>query len=509
MPQTKNKRIVMIKLILIIIFSYGLSLYSNAENFPFGMNNSVYEKLHSLTENEEYKAKYKASMDQTAQAGIKWWRVQYAFRWCDVEPVEGIWNFETEDSLVKWTKERGLHLLPVIGYTPIWARHSKTDPLEDEEKIIYPPHVAYLDKYEAYIDTLVKRYKNDIKYWQFLNEPYGMRFLGTPKQYAKMYKHTRKALKAADPDAKIVGFCMTSCTETFEWKYYDTLDASIDTIKYETWKAAIDSLIILIGLDSIDVVSHHIYNTTKNFMKWTRELRDIVGKDKPIWITETGFLNADEIKAERGLGRACRPSSFATYSSETGEIFCDYVLANWKGKPCKKMIDTFLNIGDTVILIYRTDNYGRDTIIYNGGSLIYKDSITALEIGDTLLIYDCWADNIGYTHNPTGQAANYKELLDSIISTPYFLVNLKIFFYCMDNTIHHLYYPPQIGFGNKPNDTTCTPIKYSRQLKHGVYSIVNTTNKPYPAYKILKNRIEEIRNRHLPNIDVGTNPTEN
>jgi len=501
----------MVKFILILVFSYGLLLYSNGENFPFGMNHSIYEKHHSLTRDKKYKEKYKISMDLVAQAGIKWWRAQGAFRWCDVEPVEGTWNFETEDSLLKWAKERGLHLLPVIGYTPIWAQHPKTDPLEDGEKIIYPPDATHWNQYETYIDTLIKRYKKDIKYWQFLNEPYGMRFLGTPEQYAKMYKHTWKVLKSADPDAKIVGLCMTSRNGTFKWKYYDTLDFSINTIKYDTWEVALDSLISLISLNSIDVVAHHIYNTTQNFMKWTRDLKDIVGKDKPIWITETGFLHADEIKAERGLRRKCGSTSFVTYSSDTGEIFWDYVWAKWKEtmKNCESIADTFLNIGDTVILIYRTDNYGRDTIIYNGGPLIYRDSIIALEVEDTLIIYDCWADNMESTHNPTGQAANYNELLDSIINTPDFLDNLKIFFYCADNTIHHLYYPPQIGFGNKPNDTTYTPTRYSRQLKHEVYSIIDTTGTPYPAYNILKNRIEEIRNIYIQDIDIDIRSTKN
>jgi hypothetical protein len=383
--------------------------------------------------------------------------------------------------------------------------------LSIEDRRIYPPDSVYWDEYEIYISTILERYKEDIKYWQFLNEPWGKRFLGRPEQYAEMYKHTWEALKSVDPDAKIVGLCMKSCEGNLEWEYFDTVSNSNKKINLGSWQNALDTLIGLIGLDSIDVISHHIYSSPENFIEWTKELKNIY-ENKPIWITETGFLHADEVKAERGTNEYCTNCflPFAKYESNTGEAFYDNVCANWKGDDaCEIRIDTFLNINDTVILYNREKN-GKDTIIYNGGPLIYKDTIDtiiALDIGDTLKVYDCWAEEIGITHNPDSQAGNYRQLFDSIINNPNFLDNLKIFFYCVDNTMHNLYYPPQIGFGNWSGETN-TPKRYARQHKHAVYSIIDTEGTPYLAYDVLKHRMERISNIELQNVQIGADSTE-
>ena len=157
-------------------------------------------------------------------------------------------------------------------------------------------------------------------------------------------------------------------------------------------------------------------------------------------------------------------------------------------KPCINRIDTLLNIGDTVILINRSKAWKPDTILYNGGPLIYKNKDTALAVGDTLTVFDYWAEEI--YHNPIKQVEGYTELLNRISNNPDFLENLKIFFFCADNTTHKVYYPPIIRFGKKPNDTTYIPPSYYRQCLPEVYSIINTKDKPLPAYYILKDYIK-------------------
>ena len=91
-------------------------------------------------------------------------------------------------------------------------------------------------------------------------------------------------------------------------------------------------------------------------------------------------------------------------------------------------IHTLLNIGDTVVL-YSRNKHSNDTIIYNGGPLIYKDEDTALAFGDTLRILELWAEEKESAHNPAKQDTVYNELLDSIINAPNFLNNLKVFLF--------------------------------------------------------------------------------
>ncbi len=528
--------------IILIIFSFSLSLFSGDELFPFGMNRTVYEYHDTLTKNGEYQQKYKTTMNLCAQAGIKWWRAQYAFRWCNVQPDnwdEDKWDFETEDSLVKWCGERGLHLLPSIGYTAGWASHPEAEPLSWENRYRYPPDPDHWDDYQDYVDTLVERYDGDgindmpglenltpIKYWQFSNEPYGGYFLGTPDQYVEMYDYTWTALKSADSTAKIVGLCMTSDEGTFEWKYYDTTNyeepvgdtilefkGKFDTKEYVNWEEAVKDLIESIGLDSIDVVSHHIYNNTPNFMKYTRELDSILkantgGKGKPIWITETGIQNADPVRAERGRKDYIKTNtSCVTYSCDSGEVFWDTVWAMWAWKePDIIRIDTFLKIEDTVVLYNRKQN-AHDIIIYNGGPLMYKDTVTALAIDDTLTVFDCWAEEIGRAHNPDSQATRYEGLLDSVINTPDFLNNLKVFFFCADNTIHKRYYPPIIRFGNIEY-TVYKPPEYLRSRLPDVTSVIDPNDDPYPAYYTIQNHILKPGNQIIPMTMIDTNETK-
>jgi hypothetical protein len=474
--------------IIIIIFSYGLSLYSGDELSPFGMNHGLFEKQYSFEKDKKYKEKYKRTMDLAAEAGIKWWRAQNAFRWYNIQPDSLVkWDFETEDSLVKWTKERGLCLLPEIGFTATKAKHSKINSfLSNQKSHYYPPDPQKWNEYKFYVDTIVKRYKGDIKYWQFSNEPDLGSFLGTPKQYVEMFESTRVAIKGADPNAKIVGFDMSTPKDVFKWGYFDTISNSVKTsdFGYRSWEDAITGLIDSIYLNNIDVISQHLYLDAQSFKMRIDKLRQIVGEDKPIWITEAGFMNSSSFKAERGRAEKCAPTSYITYSCDSGEVFWDTVLVKWaSSKSCSKMIDTFLKIGDTVVL-YNWSNYGKDTIVFNGGNLIYKDTDTALAIGDTLTIFDYWAKETK-EHNRYKQDTSYIKLLDMIINTP--LENIKVFFFCADNTINKEYYPPQIRFG-KLNGI---PTGYYKQRKHDFWSVIDTNDKPYPAYNTIKRYIQQ------------------
>jgi hypothetical protein len=516
-------------LIMLIIFIFGVFLYADgSELFPFGMNYSVCETWgDSLPEDEEFNQKYKISMDWTAAAGIKWWRAMMAFRWCDVQPKvddEDYWNFDTEDSLVRWCGERGLHLLPSIGYTADFALNSATNPLGIEDRRLYPPDPVYWDEYQDYVKAIVERYDGDgkgvtirgqyieepewlktpIKYWEFSNEPFNEGyFLGTPEQYVEMYEYTRVALKYADPEARILGPCMTIKNDSFKWKYFNPDSSKIvtDDFGYTSWGNAIRGIINSIDLEKIDVVSHHSYNHDY-FMYWMDSLRAILkkypgGGNKPIWITETGIQNSDVFKAERGIHEFCDTiTSYVKYSCSSGVVFQDTVPAMWNPKkPLETIIDTFLNLEDTIVLRYRTDNYRKDAIIYNGGPLIYiyaSDTIVALDIGDSLAILDQWAEE--FKHTPDTQAVAYYELLTQIFDFPDFLNNLKVFFFCANNTINEgPRYPPIIMFGPKlgpgPGDTTYLPIKYSRQRMHSVWSVIDTLNDPYDAYYTIQNHI--------------------
>jgi len=504
-------------IIILIIFAFALLLYSSGEDSPFGMNHEIFETQYSNTqysfdEDPEYKQKYKTSMDLSAAAGIKWWRAKNAFRWCDIQPDNlNDWNFETEDSLVKWTGERGLYLLPVIGNTAKWAHHYGIPSKKSRYWIKYPPNPEHWVNYENYVKALVERYDGDgiddyedlkipTKCWEFMNEPYqDSDFLGTPEQYVEMFGHTRSALKSADSTAKILGPCFTSReSNTFKWEYYDTATKTIVDTNLGPWDQALMNLTDSIGLENIDIITHHLYKEADLFSSYVTRLREIVGKNKPIWITESGFLNSSRFRAVRGRRQICDETGslrFVKYSSDTGEVFRDTAWVQQGNlNTCFDTVDTFLNIGDTVILKYRTNWWKPNTVIYNGGDLKYispntGDTIIALAINDTLTIYKVWARETEY-NNPDKQKTRYSELLGTIINNPDFPANLKVFFFCVNNNMNIHYYPPVIEFGNTPYEPTVyVPTAYYWQRLQNTYSVIDTNDDPYSAYNTIKSYI--------------------
>jgi len=380
----------MLKFILIIIFSYGLSLYSNGKNFPFGMNNTVYSEFDEQKYRNNVKI-YKQTIDSTASLGIKWWRALNKFTWISVEPDSGIYDWSNEDSLVKWTGKKGIYIIPVIGYKyPTWAHH---DEIPEDYWEEYPFNTDHWKQYTNFIKTMAERYDGDgegdmdglilpIKYWECMNEPYDKKnFLGNLSQYAEIFDSTRAALKRADPEAKLGGPCLNSKDTNLTWYYYDT---NANKLKDTTY-AYIDMLNdILNNIDTIDFITHHIYHYTLDGPKLTmndiKNIRDKISESKikdsiPLWITECGY------------------QWYRYYHKYYPGVFDNrYTFYN-----------TYYNPKDT----------SRDTVW----------------IADTAYIY--WVDTTR-KWKPTTQALKYSELLNSISTLLNEESNYKFFFYSIN-----------------------------------------------------------------------------
>lgn len=144
-----------------------------------------------------------------------------------LQPVEGQFNWEPADKLVKFAKENGMdmrgHTLVWHSQVPDWffkdengnsmvvwqnGRQVVADSanLEANKKLL-------LSRLENHVKSVVSRYKNDIKSWDVVNEvidewggqPQGLRqspwFLITGTDYIKVAFET--ARKYAAPDAKL------------------------------------------------------------------------------------------------------------------------------------------------------------------------------------------------------------------------------------------------------------------------------------------------------------------
>ena len=109
--------------------------------------------------------------------------------------------------------------------------------------------------------------------WEIANEP-EMSWWGgpiSPAHYMRMLREAHSIIRAANPDARIVG---------------PAVGANADGVAY------LESLIGMGLLEYVDAVSVHYYEFHRNLQ--LDDVKRIVAGRKRIWITETGWTTADQ-----------------------------------------------------------------------------------------------------------------------------------------------------------------------------------------------------------------------
>lgn len=189
--------------------------------------------------------------------GVKWMRDE--FNWGHLEPEKGKWNWERLDHSVETATEHGISVFGLLCYWAPWTKPYTQEGIND-----------YCD----YVRTVVGRYKDRIKYWEIWNEPNIGFWTGTTEQYAVLLKAAYRAVKEADPDAKVIGCCTAGTDLRFIEKVLQSGD-----------------------YDNMDILSIHPYRypPTPEETDFIGELKKAdallrrYGKAKPIWITEIGW----------------------------------------------------------------------------------------------------------------------------------------------------------------------------------------------------------------------------
>jgi hypothetical protein len=280
-------------------------------------------------------------------ADLEWTR-RNSLLWSVVEPVEGERNWGDVASLendLSNSSKQGINTILIIHSTPLWAQQVYGHPCGSikEEK---------LEAFAAFMKDLVTRYSVppfNVKYWEIGNEPdidpslvsssslygcwgdqndpyYGGGF------YGKMLKAVYPAIKAADPDAKVLnGGLLLDCDPTHP-------PAGKDCKPSLFFKGILESG----AADYFDIVSFHGYsyypNTWENIentVSWVERGGSVMGKvsylrevmeeynvEKPIFITEGSLL------CPEGNKKNCNPPSDEFYQVQANYAVRFYV-RNW------------------------------------------------------------------------------------------------------------------------------------------------------------------------------------
>jgi hypothetical protein len=187
----------------------------------------------------EYVAKYAkpsltAELGRMQRAGVQSGR--FALYWFRVQPTATTTDFRALDRLVAASAKQRVPLMPVVLGAPMWASD------DHDRQILVPRDPA---DYARFMDTLVRRYgpagsfwaehpqvrRFPIRAWQIWNEVANSHYWDKTwtTSYPPLLRAAYDAIKAADPQARVVQAGLNSGEEGPSWRtqdmLYDQLDA--------------------------------------------------------------------------------------------------------------------------------------------------------------------------------------------------------------------------------------------------------------------------------------------
>ncbi len=128
------------------------------------------------------------------------------FAWIDIEPKPGEYNWDYVDHQVDEANRRGLEVFAYTGLTPDWALPPEA-PNEPGIGYRFPPDDVYADHFERFFETLARRYRGRVRYYEFWNEPNGCSWINDncsnghmAHTYVPWLQRWYEAMKRGDPD---------------------------------------------------------------------------------------------------------------------------------------------------------------------------------------------------------------------------------------------------------------------------------------------------------------------
>ncbi len=270
--------------------------------------------VHTRLNDEVDEWKIKRTLELVREMGSP--TIVELFPWAYYEPVQGEFSWSHPDMVIAHAERQGLRVIARISLIPAWARPEET-PLN------FLPADRY-DEFASFAAAFAERYAGRVDHIIVLNEPnltfeWGGR-ITKPVDYVELLTKVYPAIKAANPDAVVLG------------------GALAPTLEPEGSPNGLNDLIYLREMyelgagELMDGLAVHTYGLTfpfsaeadPNVLNFRRVelLRDIMlgyGDDSPIYITESGWN--DHPRWTHGV----RPAQRIDYTREA----IDYAKKNW------------------------------------------------------------------------------------------------------------------------------------------------------------------------------------
>lgn len=196
--------------------------------------------------------------------------------WLQLEPQRGVWQFSRLDAMISVAQKHNVEVLLPLALSPAWASSNTTN------LCVYNSYgctaaPALIQDWKAYVDTVVRRYKGRIHYYEVWNEVNLAEFwTGTPQQLVQLQQVAFEEIKSIDPAAQVLAPSFVG--------------ASIA-------KDSFLSSALQLGLANYaDIMNYHLYvtpNEPELIAERGQEFKSFLAGyniHKPVWNTETNWI---------------------------------------------------------------------------------------------------------------------------------------------------------------------------------------------------------------------------
>lgn len=209
--------------------------------------------------------------------------VRVYFYWGQIEPEPGRYDWKVVDAFLAQLDGTEEVWVTVCSSSK-WATASATDFL--------PPSPAKdQDAFARFVGALVRHCRGKVHYWQCNNEPsnVGLLWAGTAADYVAQLVVFRRAVRDADPDAKVI---LGGCG-------YDVLSSPEVGPAPLFFDHVVDH-----GRDTFDLFSVHLYDDPRHIPGHIERVRKMMhrhGYDKPVVVGEYNGPSLFEFPEIEGL----------------------------------------------------------------------------------------------------------------------------------------------------------------------------------------------------------------
>ncbi len=280
-----NRRAAMVTLIGVVCSAGAGSAFGQARPYLYGCGMIWGQWLNYGTGNTA-KLWDRRSFDKIAEMGGT--NAPANFAWSDIEKVRGVYDWDYVDHQVAEANARGLEIFAYSGLTPDWA----VDPaiLAQYGSGIgyrFPPEDEFIPDFQNFFRALAARYKGQVKYYEFWNEPNGCSWINDgcsnghmADTYVPWLILWYEAMKEGDPDCVLA---------------VGGLDYNEGVTQGYTY---IEDIYTHGGGDHFDAVAIHPYaQTGLHWQAITDTYQVLVNNGdghKKLWLNEYGWNTSDE-----------------------------------------------------------------------------------------------------------------------------------------------------------------------------------------------------------------------